>query len=258
MAPDLSVVELCQSERRMRALFEDLLSSTNEDAIKRCFCLTDRHGTLRFVGAEGGAGAGPYEEWAKAIHSRIKLRGAWSFSVGCNRIRVRPGIVPSMAVYRNQGVNLPALALFDWLGHDIEIKETGIGISSRLVPQRRYVFHYDYDDVYLDLDDTIIIDGQVNPLMMAFLFQCRNRGKKVHLITKHRFDLDSTLKEHRLSGLFDSVFWLKASDEKYRYMKEEKAIFIDDAYSERKKVSERLGIPTFEVSAVECLMDWRL
>jgi hypothetical protein len=35
------------------------------------------------------------------------------------------------------------------------------------------------------------------------------------------------------------------------------AIFIDDSFAERRQVQEALGIPTFAVDALECLLDWR-
>lgn len=71
------------------------------------------------------------------------------------------------------------------MGHDIEVKGSDLELTAHIVPQTRYNFHYEYDDVCLDLVETVIIDGQVNAMMMAFLLQGRNQGEKDHLITKH-------------------------------------------------------------------------
>ena len=52
---------------------------------------------------------------------------------------------------------------------------------------------------------------------------------------------------------------LTKEDEKYKFMDEDvPSIFIDDSFSERLAISERLGIPVFDLDAVESLIDWRL
>ncbi len=35
------------------------------------------------------------------------------------------------------------------------------------------------------------------------------------------------------------------------------SIFIDDSFSERKKVFEKTDIPVFDLDSIECLIDWR-
>jgi hypothetical protein len=272
MAPASHTLMLCNSEEQTDALFHDLLSKSIEHVELSEYtvcCLTDRHGRLRYsecITIGGDKYAMPddrIERLSQKINDRLKLRGAWSYKLRMQNdnytyLKITSGIIPEMAVCRNKGVNLAALTLFDWMGHEIEVKAISPELEVQPVRMFRYHSNYEYDHVYMDLDDTIIMNGRLNTMMMAFLFQCRNEGKKVHLITKHRDNLHDTLEKFRIHQLFDSIFWLKHSDEKYRYMKGERAIFIDDAYSERKKVAEKLGIPTFEISTVECLMDWRL
>ena len=36
------------------------------------------------------------------------------------------------------------------------------------------------------------------------------------------------------------------------------SIFIDNAFAERMAVKKELGIPTFDVTNFECLIDWRM
>ncbi|THF80783.1 HAD family hydrolase [Cohnella fermenti] len=252
------VIKLCRSPIQIFDIVKNILEENPDVEILSASCLSDRHGCLKFARDDNFSSPELVTELATIINSKIALRGVWSFSIKMGEVHITLGISPQMAVCRSKGVNLAALSLFDHMGHDIEVRETDIDISSYSVQQLRCQVHYDYDDVYFDLDETIIIRDQVNEMMMSFLFQCRNRGKRVHLITKHRHDLHTTLEKFKLSSLFDSIIWLKHSDEKFRYMKKERAIFIDDAYSERRSVAENIGIPTFEVSAVECLIDWRL
>ncbi|SEN65464.1 hypothetical protein [Paenibacillus sp. OV219] len=243
----------------------------------RIHCFTDHARVLKYVGILDYSNESEIAlvipdvvqrslgNYAKAINERLHTRGAWSFAVGLNSERIwhlddlRFGISPEMAVHRNKNVNLAALSLFDRMGHAIEVKESPIVLSLKSdFAANRYRCHYEYDVVYVDLDDTIIIHNQINPMMIAFLYQCRNQGKKIHLITKHAYQLDETLEKFRLTAIFDSVIWLERADEKYKHMAPHKAIFIDDAYLERKQVAERLGIPALDVTAVEGLLDWRL
>ena len=51
---------------------------------------------------------------------------------------------------------------------------------------------------------------------------------------------------------------LKPKENKEDYIKKEKAIFIDNMYAERKSVITKLGIPVFDVDAIEVLLDWRI
>ena len=81
----------------------------------------------------------------------------------------------------------------------------------------------------------------------------------IHLITKHKFDLNATLEKLAIhKGIFSEIIHLKMEDEKYLYIKEtEKVIFIDNAYGERMKVKKELNIPVFDVDALNTLIDWR-
>jgi len=48
-------------------------------------------------------------------------------------------------------------------------------------------------------------------------------------------------------------------EEKHQLIKPaEKAIFIDNAFAERKKARDHTGIPVFDVDAVPSLLDWRI
>ena len=85
-----------------------------------------------------------------------------------------------------------------------------------------------------------------------------NKGIKIILITKHAYDIHETMKKIRLSEeIFDEVIEVPMNEDKCDYMDNTiPSIFIDNAYAERKKVKEKLGMPTFDVSNIECLIDW--
>ncbi|WP_139787073.1 hypothetical protein [Cohnella massiliensis] len=271
IAPSYNTISFCRSKKLTKSLFKELLTAEESiyDEIVEICCLTDKNGEIRYLECLNLDNINItlvndlIKRTSQKINSSLNLRGAWSFKLSINNnqisnLKVTPGIIPSMALCRNKGVNLAALCYFDWIGKEIEVLSSKIKITAQTYKHKRYIVHYEYDEVYLDLDDTIILNGKINPQIMTFLFQSRNDGKKVHLITKHKNELQTTLSTYRIQNLFDSVIWIQHSDEKYRYIRGERAIFVDDAFSERKKVAEHLGIPTFELSAVECLIDWRL
>ena len=95
---------------------------------------------------------------------------------------------------------------------------------------------------------------------MMFLYQCVNEKKEIILITKHINDINETLRDLKIDArLFDEIINIEKSDEKCRYINNEKlSIFIDDSFSERMKISNTFEIPVFDLDAVESLIDWRI
>jgi hypothetical protein len=57
--------------------------------------------------------------------------------------------------------------------------------------------------------------------------------------------------------MFDEVIHLTAGEEKHAHMRAPDAIFIDDSYSERRRVHAALGIPVLDCSMVELLAEGR-
>jgi len=137
----------------------------------------------------------------------------------------------------------------------VTIPTHGIEMDRALV--NRFRTDLSYEHIYFDLDDTIIFNAKTNPFIMAFIYQCINNGKKVHLLTKTESDLPALLKKYRLEGIFDSVTVIAKSDRKHRYIREFPCIFIDDSFSERLEVLEKLQVPAFDTCSVESLLDWR-
>ena len=240
-------------------------------------CFTDRHGALRFVGARErvrirngiSTNTRPVEAdpeftvFAERINETLAFRGAWFFQVKRNRagaltlMEIAPRISGGMGLYRNRGVNLPLLTIYDLVDLDLEVKAQDFAIEMDRALCCRYRLGVQYEHVYIDLDDTLVLDGQVNVLAVAFLHQCRNRGIKVHLVTRHAGDVAKTLRAHALEHFFDSITSLDELTCKSTYIKADNAIFIDDSYVERKRVHNALGMPTFGVDAIESLIDWR-
>jgi excinuclease ABC subunit A len=69
----------------------------------------------------------------------------------------------------------------------------------------RYRLGIKFGTLYIDLDDTLLLRGEVNLDALALVFDCINRGIAVKLLTRHAADLDATLTRHRLAGVFDHI-----------------------------------------------------
>lgn len=203
---------------------------------------------------------------AYLINSRLSFNGAWFFQLKKDKednyklLEIAPRIAGTMALHRNTGINFPLLTLYDHLGMDLSIisNENKLTIDRALT--NRFNYEIDYDRVYLDFDDTVFFKGKINTYLMMFLYQCVNENKEIILITKHIKDIYETLNDLKINpNLFKEIICLSKEDEKYKYIdKDISSIFIDDSFSERLSISEKLNIPVFDLDAVESLIDWRL
>jgi hypothetical protein len=122
----------------------------------------------------------------------------------------------------------------------------------------RYKHNLSYDKIYVDLDDTLVINGKVNSQLVSLLYQMAGNDVKVFLLTRTKENVAKYLRKFRIERLFDDVILLDQETPKADYIDPLGSIFIDDSFSERKAVSDRLGIPTFDCSMIELLIDERI
>ena len=204
-----------------------------------------------------------FRRHALAISAVLPLHGAWFYQLKEDRegrlklMEVGPRIAGTMSVHRVQGVNFPLLSLYEQLRIPVQILPNPVEVEVDRVLVSHYRPVVAYDTVYVDLDDTLILRGRVNLPVVRFLYQCVNGGKRLVLLTRHAGDPEATLRRHHLAGLFDEVIRLEAAEDKAEFVRAPSAIFIDDSFRERKAVSERRGIPTFDASMLELLFDER-
>lgn len=205
-------------------------------------------------------------EIAEIINSKLDFDGAWFFQLKKDKnnnyklLEIAPRIAGTMALHRNTGINFPLLTLYVHMGIDVSVISNKNKLTIDRALTNRFNYEIDYDRVYLDFDDTVFFKGKINTYLMMFLYQCVNENKEIVLITKHIKDINETLKDLKIDiNLFDEIIPLTKEDEKYKFMDEDvPSIFIDDSFSERLAISKKLGIPVFDLDAVESLIDWRL
>ena len=242
-------------------------------------CLTDKDGNLRVVSPRsrarlmaGVSMAGETRELtpeiehiATEINNRMKFMGLWWFQIKQDSsgkwklLEISTRCAGTMALTRVRGINLPLLSVYTAMGYDISVEPNPYNVKMDSSLIRRYRIDYDYDTVYFDFDDTLIVRGRVNLKAIWFLYQCQNYGKRVVLITKHEHELRDSMKKYHIdAGLFDEIIHIAPDANKAEYIDANRAIFIDNMYKERSAVYKTHKIPVFDVDGLDVLMDWRM
>jgi len=197
--------------------------------------------------------------YAERISRALSLRGVWFFQIKraasgqLKLLEVAPRVAGTMSVHRVAGVNFPLLSILEREGIPIQVicEHGPIEISRSL--SNYYHHEIEFQDVYVDLDDTLLERGQINLDLLRFLYGCVNQGKRITLITRHTGDLNATLSRHRLSVLFDEIVHIRDTTPKSSFVRHRSAIYIDDSFSERMEVRNACGVPTFDSSMIELL-----
>lgn len=240
-------------------------------------CFTDIHGALRFVNPRTRdrirAGIAVRSHTldvddritaiAEDINSKLSFNGAWFFQVKRNNegeyrlMEVAPRIAGTMGLTRNLGVNMPLLTMYNMWGYDVDITSNNNYVLLDRAFISRFRTDTSYSSVFVDFDDTIIIDGKVNAYLMMFLYQAKNVGKKLVLLSRHATDIYVDLDKYNISrNLFDEIIVLSREEKKTDYITPG-SIFIDDSFAERKAVKDSCSVPVFDLDMVESLIDWR-
>ena len=269
-----------------QAHLEEALSSEVEYTISEFLpgaeytvdCFTDIHGKLRFVNprtreriragisvrSRNIAFNQDIQNMAEDINSRLSFNGAWFFQIKENKngqfrlMEIAPRIAGTMGFTRNLGVNMPLLTLYNFCGYDVDI----INNANNSLVDRAFISRFktdiSYDTVYVDFDDSLIVKNLVNTQLIMFLYQAKNAGKSIVLLTRHSTDIYEDLAKYCISEkLFDEIIHLKvAEDNKTDYIKPN-SIFIDDSFAERKRVHDKCHIPVFDLDMIESLLDWK-
>ncbi|AMX82313.1 hypothetical protein GS3922_00610 [Geobacillus subterraneus] len=205
-----------------------------------------------------------FREYANIICKELDIYGAWFFqlkldSMGVFKLlEIAPRISGTMCTHRVLGINFPLLSIYEEERVDLKILKNEYQVEVDRALVNRYKHNINFNKVYVDLDDTIIINDKLNIQLISFLFQCLNNGCKIILITKTNSNLNDVLSKWRIADIFDEVIWIKKDQSKADFINPEDAIFIDDSFAERKSVFDRHKIPTFDCNMIELLTDERV
>lgn len=238
-------------------------------------CFTDYNGELLFVGprtrervqmgisfrSTALEATEDIRRIAQAINDTVTLNGAWFFQLkrdNMGRLKLleyAPRQSSTMGLYRHTGVNFALLSLFNMLNMPVQVLHNDYSVQLDRCLHNRFKAELSYSRVYIDFDETVIAGEHVHDRVMAFLYQCRNNGIEIILLTKHRGSVRQTLSDRGIAeSLFTEIIHLTDEQHKWDFIKPEGAIFIDNYWHDRRGVKNILGIPVFDVDAVESLL----
>lgn len=242
-------------------------------------CFTDRHGTLCYAGCRdrgrirnGISVSSTFQPHdpvidniAQDISQRIPMRGAWFFQLkrddtgAYKLLEVATRVAGTMCLNRAIGVNLPLLTVFDAMGLDVEIAPQLDCAQVDRALYNAFSLPQSFSEVYVDFDDTITVHGQVNCLLMRYLYQCVNNSIPLTLVTKHDGDIWADLKKYRICAeLFERIIWVPREEKKRDYIQPKPdALFLDDSFAERQEIAEAFRIAVLGTDSVEVLIDHR-
>lgn len=238
-------------------------------------CFTDRKGKLIWAGPRSRervrAGISMRSQQQEmddeitgivaTINSRLKFRGPWFVQLKKDKqdkwklLEISCRIAGTMVFQRARGVNLPLMTLHDYMERDITpLASEHITVIDRSVKTVSRI-NVPVEHLFVDLDDTLIINGHAVPAVMALIYQYRVQGKTVHLITRHISDPTETLHNSHISeSLFDEVIHLKENTDKKSFYIPENSLFIDNYFIERQDVAKLNNVAVMDVDAVEFLL----
>lgn len=206
-----------------------------------------------------------FKDFVETINSKLQMQGAWFFQVKRNKqgdlvlLEIAPRIAGTMGMYRNLGINFAQLGLLDKQNIPLEIIRNNYAITLDRCFQNKFKIDLNFSKVYVDFDDTLIINGVVNHILLSFLYQCLNKKLDIFLITKHSGAILTTLDSFKISSnIFKKIYHLDKEEEKVNFIADKDSVFIDDSFVERKKVFTKLGVPCFSLDMIESLLDFKI
>lgn len=234
-------------------------------------CFTDRNRNLLWIGPRSRervkAGIAmrstftplteTIKEIAAIINQRITFRGPWFFQLKKDRfsqwklLEFSCRASGTMVAQRAKGINLPLMTIQDFLNRDlITLSNDYVRLVDRKISTKAELNFY-YEKVYIDLDETLIINKKAVPIVLLFIYQSIADGKKIVLITRHTEDIKESLAKAKICiDIFDEIIHITNGSYKSEFI-DEKSIFIDNHFPERHDVALSKKIPTIDVDAIE-------
>lgn len=251
---------------------EYLLTEYLVDKVVHVDCFTDMDGVLiwnsgRYVACNNFSVVNMLEledemkNIAQTLSVSLGFRGYWSFSLQYNNqgsyklTSINILLNENLALYRSQGINIPLMVIQDFLNRK-QIALQGNYCKKVFKHQSlKAILDYDFDNVFVDLDGTLIINEQVCPAVIAFIYQMIQENKKIFLITRHLHNPETTLLEKNIAAsLFQEIIHITDGTLKSEFIPSG-SIFIDNEFPERRDVFLNKNIPVLDVDTVELYLN---
>lgn len=239
-------------------------------------CFTDKNGKLMYYSPrerrriqkgisvntmEVSDNDGEFKKIVKKINDRIKFRGAWFVQLKRDEnevltiLEIAARFGGSSSLSRAKGVNFSLLSLYDAFGCETKIIPNNYVVELDRALNNKYKIDLFFDEVFVDFDDCIIIKEEINTNLISFIFQCISRNIKITLLTRHKNNIETSLKKYRILNIFDRIIHIRDTTPKSHYIDNENSILIDDSFAERQDVWKNKKIAVFSPDMVECLIN---
>lgn len=198
---------------------------------------------------------------AKLINDKLTFNGPWFFQAkrdagGIFRLmEIGARLAGASGIRRAQGVNLAQMAILVSDNVPISVYRSTFAFRSRRAHDTSEIECEElFTALYVDLDDTLILNGSVNKVVEELARYVKNLGCYVAIITRHAQDPQATLREFGLEGIFDDIFHLTNGESKAAYIRGNRnSVLIDDSFSERVSCSLNNKILAVDASSANQL-----
>ena len=193
--------------------------------------------------------------FANKINDTLDFTGAWFFQVKydknniCKLLEVSTRIAGASSINRLHSCNLILLTLYYHFNYPVEIIYNNVNFKVNKIFNNYVEFSNfnKYNNIYIDLDDTLLIDSKVNIKAISMIYNFSNLNKNIYLISRHKYDIIETLKKYKIDKhIFKDIIHIKDDRKKSDYVKEY-SIFIDDSFRERNDVKNVDNVLVFDI-----------
>lgn len=182
---------------------------------------------------------------ARIIGGELQLAGPWFFQMKEDSdslpklMEVGLRVAGGSGVQRLKGVNFSKLQLFQSQGFELQIIDQDLYPS---IFKNGFDLDFTYHFIYVDFDDTLIVDSKINIVLLNFLREQSLLNVEIILLTRHKGNLHESLEFYGLENLFDEVIHLEKSEKKSDFIEcQGNFVFIDDSFQERFDVATKFN-----------------
>lgn len=196
--------------------------------------------------------------YGKNINSLLSFKGSWFFQIKMDNngeitlLEVSTRIAGASSINRLNNVNLALISIYTHFNYPISIIENNIpNLSVSKIYKSMINIHFlkSIENIYIDFDDTLIVNKNVNYELISLIYKFNN-SKNIYLITRHKGNIEKSLKYYNIDmDLFSSIYHIKNNESKKHIIKNN-SIFFDDSFKERKSCLNKNNIYVFDVDAI--------
>lgn len=197
------------------------------------------------------------DEIAVQINQKLDFNGAWFFQAresvegDFKVLEIGARIAGASGLRRGQGVNLSHLSVLASDGIELEVVSSPV-INEAIFDISGISFRGDqpFMRLYVDLDDTLILNGEINTPVLSLIEEACALDIWVAIITRAAYDPFGRLQSFGLGGYFKEVIHIRDGRSKESFIPQENySILIDDSFRERKACAFRPEILAVDASA---------